>query len=563
MHPRHPRPLPASLLGLAGALVALLPGTAPADPLRRTFERLPGDGTSRSDVRILPDNAESWAARWALMGAARETIDFHTFIIDPDVFGVALLGRLLEKAEAGVRVRFMTESLGSLKFKTPSGRALLRALAAHERATVKLYKPLYKGFLKAIGEADVHQLTACNHDKILVVDRTLALTGGRNLAARYLVDPPDRADTYRDTDVLVRGGRAVLDLEAAFLREFEAPLNSEVRERRILPELRSRERLLPLVARGMDLWLAAEPFAPDVAARLRDREAGGRDRAAVARMLLAAAVAGSEASGRDRDEALGWFEELAGYPGTRGALRAFRLEERMVRGVEARVMDQTSDVGDGHDDLRPNLLRMMLAAREEARIQTPAVTLTAGSVRVLERAASHGVRIELLTNGFESAEAAFYQGLFLRLWPEYLARIPTLDLTVFSHAPILHAKTAIFDRVLTLIGSYNMDTISEVYNGEVAVAIWSPEVARIAAAIDARDRDPGRDPSRPRIRRYTIARDPATRGPRRGADGRVEVEHGPEHHLGERYRRIIEIGDRLATPLTPEVERFKDRPRAP
>lgn len=224
-------------------------------------------------------------------------------------------------------------------------------------------------------------------------------------------------------------------------------------------------------------------------------------------------------------------------------------------------MDQTSRAGDGHDDLRPNLLRMLLAARSEAVIQTPCVSLTPLALEVLSRMGRNGVRIPMLTNGIETDENAVIQAFFLRFWPEYLARIPGLTFDVLTGTRMLHSKVAVLDRVLTLIGSYNLDPVSEVFNGEVGIAVWSPEFAAGNLALDASDRHPGPDPRNPLVRRYDVVRDSAGLARRHPEGhpraGEVEVAFGPEHHTAKAtLARIVKAGSRIFELFLPRLARF-------
>ena len=104
----------------------------------------------------------------------------------------------------------------------------------------------------------------------------------------------------------------------------------------------------------------------------------------------------------------------------------------------------------------------------------------------------------LETNNHHSAQAAYENDKrwFLRhgieLW----------ELTGCNH---LHAKAAVIDGCIAVIGSYNFDMLSEKRNSEVAVAIYDQTDRRRAAGVDRRpsgellpDR-PQRSPDRLRI----------------------------------------------------------------
>jgi hypothetical protein len=86
---------------------------------------------------VIDDNTRVWAARWEFVTDARRQIDLATFIYGDDIFGLALLGALTERASAGVQVRLLLDGRGSLAMTSPLlGRDLLQELAATGHADI-------------------------------------------------------------------------------------------------------------------------------------------------------------------------------------------------------------------------------------------------------------------------------------------------------------------------------------------------------------------------------------------------------------------------------------------
>jgi phosphatidylserine/phosphatidylglycerophosphate/cardiolipin synthase-like enzyme len=95
--------------------------------------------------------------------------------------------------------------------------------------------------------------------------------------------------------------------------------------------------------------------------------------------------------------------------------------------------------------------------------------------RLLASAACRGVEVQILTNSLgttnhHSAQAAYEND------KRWLLRhgIELWELTGCKH---LHAKAAVIDGCVAIIGSYNFDMLSEKRNSEVAVAIHDQAVA--------------------------------------------------------------------------------------
>jgi phosphatidylserine/phosphatidylglycerophosphate/cardiolipin synthase-like enzyme len=182
-------------------------------------------------------------------------------------------------------------------------------------------------------------------------------------------------------------------------------------------------------------------------------------------------------------------------------------------------------------------------------IENPYVVLTKEMIQALREAGQRGVQILLGTNSPTSTDSTVTQAFFLKDWPRLEATIPNLRIFVATGERKLHAKVAVVDDVLTLVGTYNMDFISERVNSELATLVWSPEFADQASAGIARDKSEERNG----VVEYRILRD--GQGNPIRSDGKPvlddqgnlvnepEVAYGPEDHVPTRvlaeYRQRI------------------------
>src|SRR5690606_15379679 len=103
---------------------------------------------------------------------------------------------LLRAAERGVTVRVIVDDL---LLKAPP--ATLVALAAHPRIDIRVYNPMHSvgvpWYRRWIGVMrDFRRSNQRMHDKTLIVDGQLAITGGRNMADEYY--DYDHAYNFRD-----------------------------------------------------------------------------------------------------------------------------------------------------------------------------------------------------------------------------------------------------------------------------------------------------------------------------------------------------------------------------
>ena len=123
-------------------------------------------------------HAEGDAALRALrevIASADRTLDVCTYVLGDDEVGAAVAGDLAARARAGVRVRLLVDSVGSLK-SAHSHDALLRAAGVRVRR-----------FMQALRNPRRGRTNLRNHRKLVVADGLRLWGGGRNLANEYFI----------------------------------------------------------------------------------------------------------------------------------------------------------------------------------------------------------------------------------------------------------------------------------------------------------------------------------------------------------------------------------------
>ena len=139
----------------------------------------------RSGFRLLPTGEYAFDARAALAEAAQRSIDAQYYHVHDDTAGVAFLHSLRDAARRGVRVRLLVDD-----YHAGDVFDLLIALHSEPGAEVRLFNPL----LRRSGSPMVRLLWSWQdfdrahrrmHNKLFVVDNTVAIFGGRNVADEY------------------------------------------------------------------------------------------------------------------------------------------------------------------------------------------------------------------------------------------------------------------------------------------------------------------------------------------------------------------------------------------
>ncbi|HPG56453.1 MAG TPA: phospholipase D-like domain-containing protein [Candidatus Wallbacteria bacterium] len=394
---------------------------------------------TKAEVKHLADNVEAFYARWRMLNDAKSTIDMSYFIFDKDPIGNAILGILLKKAREGVKVRLILDAHGCGDFaKKMKSQDYLQELAAEPNATVKIFNPVHKAIGMAI--SDLRNLISSNHQKIIIIDGETLITGGRNISAHYLADPRDYKEAYRDTDVIVRSAELSEQLKMTFEEEFDALENFEVKKDLLINLVKRDGELLDCV-RSIDSWIKGKGVYHSKKIE-------------------------------ELNEEIATFKHMTAY------------NEYVHFGgsyyAPVKLFGKNS-IQQERNDITENIIAFINAASEEIIIQNPYVIFTDKAKAALKKAGERGVKIIINTNSptcFPAANGDLMTlAFFMDEWMPFLKENPGAKIYAVAIARKLHAKVFIFDRAVTVIGTYNMDPMSENINAENVCAVNSKEFA--------------------------------------------------------------------------------------
>jgi len=208
-------------------MTAVAPADGAMTLVNRVLDRAAGSRPIPGNrVTLLFDGPQIFPAMLARIAAAREWVHFDNYIIRDDRIGRRFAEAFIERARSGVRVRVLTDWLGS--FGTGGGywRALRQA-----GVEVRIFGP--PTFLRPL------QNLSRNHRKLMVVDGRSAVTGGHCIGDEWQGDPERGRPPWRDTAVAIEGP-AASSLDHAFAMVW----------RRIGPDLPEGELLSDVPACG-------------------------------------------------------------------------------------------------------------------------------------------------------------------------------------------------------------------------------------------------------------------------------------------------------------------------
>ena len=410
--------------------------------------RRPGESASL----LLDEGTLALFQRGVLADSAERGIDLQTYIYDDDDSGIVMMERLFLAAERGVRVRVLIDDNG-----LASDTVLPLILDDHPQIEVRIFNPFH---LRARWSRpfqylfEFRRLNRRMHNKLLIVDGTAVIVGGRNVGGNYF-DQDDDAN-FTDLDALLVGpvAREAADcFDEYWNSEYAVPAAAVPNP---LSEKR-RERLI-------------ETYRARLSA-LDDR--------------------------RDRYEAL------------RDAfLEALEQRQIDVHWGPARLVADPPDKVDPSATPEPS--PVLAALRDEWDRATREILIASAylvpgpdfSSNILAKR-EQGVAVSLLTNSLASNDVAVVHAGYAKRRRELLesgarlfeyqkfANTPSREDTPSSGAS-LHSKTIVFDRHHAWIGSFNLDPRSVELNTEVAVIVDSASLAAELAQRLEHDMSPER-----------------------------------------------------------------------
>ncbi len=185
-------------------------------------------------ITLLIDGPATYNAMFKAIQNAKDHINLETYIFEDDEVGRRFADLLLQKQSEGVQVDLIYDSVGCLR--TPA--AFFQHLRDGGIKTLEL-NPV--NLAKARGKwLPIHR----DHRKILIVDGSVAFTGGVNISRVYssssISDGKHEKKiegAWRDTHVQIEGP-AVADLQKLFLDTWVREKGPDLSERNYFPTLK-------------------------------------------------------------------------------------------------------------------------------------------------------------------------------------------------------------------------------------------------------------------------------------------------------------------------------------
>ena len=493
-----------------------IPGTTASAFARKVSAERGNASPAQSGVRLLAGGEEALSTLLALVDGAEHTLDLQYYAVLNEASTRLLLQRVRAAADRGVRVRMLIDDFNT----SGTDDALLR-LTRHPRMEVRLYNPLPGGrfSLPTRVIASLHDVGRINnrmHNKQLVADNALAVTGGRNLGDAYFLQGADA--NFVDLDLLV-AGPVVQQLSATFDRywasELAYPADAIISPDKAGSAPAAGDSPLSSAAAGTATPQASSPApAASQAARMESAPVTAPTRAvpperppsSAASKAVPEVPPGEPASApklppvasapMDAPSGLD-VPTLERLKAQADALRAGPLKlQWMPARLWADRPSKTSSEGTPSPDeiMFDDFAGLMRSARQEVFLVTPYFVPGQPGMAVIRELRKRGIRVRILTASLAGTDApavylgySRYREALLKLGVElYELRAepggpqPPRFGGVHSRTN-LHAKAMLVDGGTVVVGSMNFDPRSANLNTEMGLVTRS---TRFAAQVN-------------------------------------------------------------------------------
>lgn len=390
------------------------------------------------EIAMIANGEDSFATRMKLLASAQRSIRIQALIFTGDESGLRVAEVLKQKKQQGVDVRVIVDGASNPSLQTQWMYFDLKQhgveVEGYEALGLQLINELPVPFVSSNQDPNKRY-----HEKVWLVDAGMpnaqAVIGGLNIANEYFrVDPGNVPRYWRDQDVVVRGA-VLADLTTMFDRNFT---------------------------------------------HFKDRKAergGLTDTAWEATRAIMSRTGTPAVSFTQREDLRQAVAILEARPAAREFQRA-----------RCRVLQSRPRLRESY--IQQTYLKLLDTARREVLIANAYFVPTPSIKLALQRAALRCVRVVVLTNGAETSDTpgmsllgrGHYADLLAVNTSAQIKACPNRDAGVeiwewrgqaaADPQPtqgLIHAKFAVVDRTLSLVGSYNLDPRSERLNSESAI----------------------------------------------------------------------------------------------
>ncbi len=379
---------------------------------------------------LLQKDRDALQARVDIIQQAKSEILAEYFSVWNDDQSIGAMALLLNAAQKGIKVRVIVDALSNTIPKSifAALQKLGKDKLGQQTLEVKVYNPL---------NLNISRATHRDHAKMLVVDGERLISGGRNVGDKYFGLNEDR--NFNDLDVMA-DGQVVLQARDNFFKVW----NSEIV---LKPELAqfSDEKLGENGCLGQGDREHCEFVRQDAIKELKIAEERLR-------------VSFDKISTKEDDDVVNNETHKDWLEGRESSVTAEFISQ------DPEVLNSKKN-----NTLTDRLAEILANSQSDVNIISPYLIPTPRLMSIFKELKERNVRIRIVTNSLKSTDNLFAQAGYRAAKKDLIAL--GIEIYEYNGPDTVHAKTAVIDGTIALIGTYNIDPRSANLNREIAIKL--------------------------------------------------------------------------------------------
>lgn len=386
---------------------------------------------------FLYKDRDALQARADLIQQAKREILMEYFSVTDDNVSNGLITLLCDASKRGVKVRVLLDDLSS-KVKGSTMEAtkdICKDKFGNTNIQFRLFNPWWD-------LTSIHDIMNRTHEKVLAVDGEVMITGGRNLDGKYF--GLDKVRNFKDLDIII-GGEVVKTTRNYFIKIWnKMDIVKSKRRYQLDKELLSQT--------CEKMWVNA------CDTRIENLETLLTEDLINAKKMLRAKMA-SIRSGKNVIKINTGKDWLAG--------------SKSVSNVRLLTSSPDKNIDMSNKGISDELYTLFENAKKSVLILSPYLIPTKRAEKLFRDLIARGVTVTVITNSLKSTDNLFAQAGFK------VSKKPMIEMGVelyeYNLHDTAHAKAAVIDDEIVLIGTYNMDPRSAQINRELGLVINDPD----------------------------------------------------------------------------------------
>ncbi len=383
-------------------------------------------------IMFLNDEQTAWLSRIKILEKARKEVLVSYYIFEDDNIGLVALDLLLLKKEMypDIQIKILLDAQAN-----GVDKSLLYILEQHG-IEIKEFHPLPKLFVpfKKINVNDffrsINNLNYRMHDKIIIADETEIIAGGRNIEKTYF---GKAKKNFHDRDFYMKSRKMAIEVRSYFMQMWNSKHVKNITYKSFYRRGKHYQKMMNKMKNLRKFTLQSEKKYKRLSKNIDPQIMGIPFKKA---------------------KFLSSLNKITG-----------RFEPEF---------------------LSTSLFNLALKIKKSILIETPYFLPTKRMYRLLKYLRQKNVKMDFVTNSYCSSDAVPVVAAYDN--EKYSLYQLGVDLYEFKGVDYLHAKSAVFDDKIALLGSYNMDPRSAYINTELVFIIEDENVAKELKNVILTDR---------------------------------------------------------------------------